>query len=57
MLAATHPTEHRDPSGGVRGKTEGAEWFCNPIGGTTMSTNQIPLPELPGTNPSTKKYT
>ena len=28
---------------------------CNPIGSTTISTNQTP-PELPGTKPSTKEY-
>ena len=25
MLAANHRTKHRDPSGGVKGRTEGAE--------------------------------
>jgi hypothetical protein len=39
MLAANHQTEHRDPNGGVRGKTEKAEGVCNPIGRTTISTN------------------
>jgi len=29
-------------------QTEGAEGICNPIGRTTISTNQTP-PELPGT--------
>jgi hypothetical protein len=29
---------------------------CNPIGKTTISTNQTP-PELPGTQPPTKEYT
>jgi hypothetical protein len=41
---------------GVREKTEGVEKVCNPIGRTTISTNQTP-PELPGTKPSTKEYT
>jgi hypothetical protein len=42
MLAAHHPTEHRDPSGGVRGRTEGVEGVYNPIGRITISTNQTP---------------
>jgi hypothetical protein len=41
MLAANHGTEHSDPIGGIRERTEGAEGVCNPIGGT-ISTNQIP---------------
>jgi len=28
MLAANHWTEHRDPNGGVRERTEGAEVVC-----------------------------
>jgi hypothetical protein len=37
MLAANHGTEHGDPDGGVRGRTEeGAEGVCNPIGRTTI---------------------
>jgi hypothetical protein len=43
MLAANHQTEHRDPNGGVRGRTKGAEgvlygingkggpWFCESL--------------------------
>jgi hypothetical protein len=42
MLAANHSTENRDPDGGVRGMTEEAERFCNPIGITITSTNQNP---------------
>jgi hypothetical protein len=34
--------KHRDPNGRVRERTEGAEGVCNPIGKTTISTNQIP---------------
>ena len=37
MLAANHWTDHGVPSGGVRERTEG---ICNPIGRTTISTNQ-----------------
>jgi len=42
MVAANHQTEQGDPNGGVREKTEGAEGVCNPIGRTTISTNQTP---------------
>jgi len=30
MLAAKHQTEHGEPNGGVREKTEGAEGFATP---------------------------
>ena len=40
MLAANHCTEHRVPNRGVREGTEGVEGICNPIGRTTISTNQ-----------------
>jgi hypothetical protein len=43
MLAANHRTEHRDPNGTIRGRTEGAEGVCYPVGRTTVSTNQNPL--------------
>jgi hypothetical protein len=33
-------SEHGIPNGGVRERTEGAEGVCNPIGRTTISTNQ-----------------
>jgi hypothetical protein len=42
MLAANHWTDHRDPTGGVIERTEGAEGVCSPIGGTTIWTNQYP---------------
>jgi hypothetical protein len=59
MLAANHWTEHGVPNRGVRERTEGDERVCNPIGRTTILTNQTPphSPELPGTKPSTKEYT
>jgi hypothetical protein len=38
-LAANHRTEHGDPNGGVRKKTEKGEEVYNPIGKTTISTN------------------
>jgi hypothetical protein len=37
--------EHRAPNGEARESTQGAEGVCNPIGGTTILTNQYP-PEL-----------
>jgi hypothetical protein len=42
MHTANHQTEHRDPNGGVRGRTEGTEGSCNPIGKAIISTNHIP---------------
>jgi hypothetical protein len=40
MLTANHWTEHRDPDKRARERTEEAERVCNPIGRTTISTNQ-----------------
>jgi hypothetical protein len=40
MLIANHWTEHGDPNGGVRERTEGVEGVCNPIGRTIISTIQ-----------------
>jgi hypothetical protein len=37
--------EHRAPNGEARERTQGAKGVCNPIGGTTIWTNQYP-PEL-----------
>jgi hypothetical protein len=42
VLIANHQTNHEFPNGGGRGRTEGAEGVCNPIGRTTISTNQTP---------------
>jgi len=42
MLTVNHWTENKDLSGRVRGKTEGDKGVCNPIGRTTVSTNQTP---------------
>jgi hypothetical protein len=56
MLTVSHLTEHRDPSEGVRERTEGAEEVCNPIGRATVSTKQISL-DLSGTKPANKEYT
>ena len=56
MLKTNRGTEHGVLNGGVREKTEEAKGVCNPIGRTTISTNQTP-PELPGTKPPTKEYT
>jgi hypothetical protein len=44
MLAANLCTEHEVSNGRVRERTEGAEGICNPIGRTTISTNQTPPP-------------
>jgi hypothetical protein len=38
ILTANHLTEPRDPSGRVRGRTEGGEGDCNPVR-RTVSTN------------------
>jgi hypothetical protein len=54
MLAVNLQTGYRDPNGGVRGRTKEAEGGCNPIGRTTISTNQTP--EIPGTKPPTEEY-
>jgi hypothetical protein len=53
-LTVNHRTEHGDPNGEVRGRTEGTEMDCNSIG-RTISTNQT-FPELPGTKVPTKEY-
>jgi hypothetical protein len=39
--------DHRAPNGGARESTQGAKGICNPIGGTTILTNQYtPTPTL-----------
>jgi hypothetical protein len=42
VLTVNYWTEPGDLSGRDRGRTEGDEGDCNPIGRTTISTNQIP---------------
>jgi hypothetical protein len=42
MLTVIYRMEHRAPNGGARGSAQGAKGVCNPIGGTTMWTNQYP---------------
>ena len=37
--------EYREPNGGARESTQGAQGVCNPIGGTTIRINQY-SPEL-----------
>jgi hypothetical protein len=37
ISTAKHRAEPRDPSGKVRGRTEGAEEDCNPIGRTSAN--------------------
>ena len=39
---ASPPFHPLPPQGGVRERTEGAKVVCNPIGRTTISSNQIP---------------
>jgi hypothetical protein len=34
--------DHRAPNGGARESSQGAKGICNPIGGTTLWTNQYP---------------
>jgi hypothetical protein len=34
--------DHRAPNGGIRESTQGTTGNCNPIGGTTLWTNQYP---------------
>jgi len=53
MLTGNHGTEHWDPNGGIRERTEGAEGVCNSIGRATLSINQTPNPEILGTKPPT----
>jgi hypothetical protein len=50
ILTAYHWIEFRNSYGGVRGRTEGTEEDCNPIGKTTVSTNLGPS-ELPDIKP------
>jgi hypothetical protein len=58
MLTVNHWTDHGDPNGGVRERTEGIEGICNHIGRTTISTIQTPPhPEFSRTKPPTKEYT
>jgi hypothetical protein len=42
MLTVSYWMDHRAPNGGVRESILGAKEICNPIGGTTIWTNQYP---------------
>jgi hypothetical protein len=42
MLTVSYWMEHRAPNCGARESNQGAEGVCNPIGGTTIWTNQFP---------------
>jgi hypothetical protein len=42
MLTVSYWMEHRAPNGGARESTQGAKGVGNPIGGTTIWTNQYP---------------
>jgi hypothetical protein len=43
MLTVSYWMNHRAPNGGTRESTQGAKGVCNPIGGTTVCSNQYPL--------------
>jgi hypothetical protein len=45
MLTVSYWMDHRVSNGGARESTQRAKGVCNPIGGTTIWTNQYP-PEL-----------
>jgi hypothetical protein len=45
MLTVSYWMDHMAPNGGARESTQGAKGICNPIGGTTLRTNQY-SPEL-----------
>jgi hypothetical protein len=53
IFTANHWTEVRDSHGRVRGRTEGAEGDCNPIGRPIVSTN-LDSSELTGTESKPK---
>ena len=42
MLTVIYRMEHRAPNGGAIESNQGAKGICNPIGGTTIWTNQYP---------------
>jgi len=42
MLTVNYWMDHRAPNGGARESTQGGKGICNPIGGTTLWTNQYP---------------
>ena len=46
IIAAEHETENRDPSGGIRGRTDGSKGVCSSIGQTAISTDQTPQSSL-----------
>ena len=56
VLTTNHWIEVRDLYERVKGRTEGAEGDCNPIGGITMSTTLGSL-ELPETETKNKEHT
>jgi hypothetical protein len=42
MLTVSYWMDHRAPNGGARESNQGAKEICNPVGGTTICTNQYP---------------
>jgi hypothetical protein len=43
MITVNYWMDHRALNGGARESIQGAKGICNPIGGTTIRTNQYPL--------------
>ena len=54
MITVIYWMEHKAPNEGARESTQEAEGVCNPIGGTTIWTNQYPQSSL-GLNHQSKK--
>jgi hypothetical protein len=54
ILRANHWVVVGDQYGRIRGRTEGPEGYCNPIG-RTVSTN-LDTSEIPDSEPKTKEH-
>ena len=52
MITVSYWMDQRAPNGGARESTQGAKGNCNPIGGTTIWSNQKPPPPPPGAHVS-----
>jgi hypothetical protein len=42
IFRSNYQTMSRNPNVRDKGRTEGGEWNCNPVGRPTISTNLIP---------------
>jgi hypothetical protein len=42
MFTVSYWMDHRAPNGGARESIQGAKEICNPLGATTLGTNQYP---------------